>query len=95
MQANAELRIAWRANWLRSIREIADLREQRATWLNPAAINPHFTFVECMSSYFDDLVLAGDDGYAPRIAEGLLSADEVGAVETLHLMLSAYLSPRR
>lgn len=93
MQAAPELRVSWRARWLASIREVADLREQRATWLNSDSDNPHYSFIECMCCYFDDLVLDDEGGYENRIAEGLVNDAEVAAVAALHVILSAYSSP--
>ena len=93
MHCGNELRASWRARWLAAIREIADLREQRATWLNPEAENPHYTFIECMCCYFDELRLNRDESYWARVEEGLLTIDEVAAVKPLHSMLSAYSSP--
>ena len=93
MQADAKLRASWRAQWLAAIREIADQGEQRATWLNPNSGNPHYSFVECMSGYFDDLSLNGEEGYGGRLEEGLLTTDEVAAVAALHSILSSYSAP--
>jgi len=93
MHCGNELRASWRARWLAAIREIADLREQRATWLNPEAENPHYTFIECMCCYFDELRLNRDESYWARVEEGLLTIDEVAAVKPLHSMLSAYSAP--
>lgn len=92
--ATAELRTNWRASWLSSIQEIADLEMQRATWLNPHNGNPHYSFVEYIEVYFDDLAL-GDvgGGYAARIAEGLLSDEEAAAASRLHALLDRYESP--
>lgn len=92
--ASAEVRANWRANWLSSIQELADLEMQRATWLNPHNDNPHYSFVEYVEVYFDDL-LFGDasGGYAAAIAEGLLSEEEAAAASTLHALLDRYKAP--
>lgn len=55
--ATAEQRANWRSNWLSSIQELADLEMQRATWLNPHNGNPHYSFVEYIEVYFDDLAV--------------------------------------
>lgn len=92
--ASAELRTVWRGNWLAAIHELADLHMQRATWLNPANRNPHYSFIEYVEVYFDDLALTEDHGgYAARIAEGLLSADEAAVVRQLHSLFDQYKPP--
>jgi hypothetical protein len=92
--ASAELRANWRADWLSSIQELADLEMQRATWLNPHNDNLHYSFVEYVGVYFDDLLLgAANGGYAARIAEGLLSDEEAAAASTLHALLDRYEAP--
>jgi len=92
--ATAELRANWRSNWLSSIQELANLEMQRATWLNPHSGNPHYSFVEFIEVYFDDLALGdADGGYAARVAEGLLSGDEAAAASRLHTLLDLYESP--
>ncbi|WP_158914763.1 hypothetical protein [Caulobacter sp. S45] len=64
----AELQVKWRANWLGSIEEISNLEMQRATWLNPDNSNPHYTFIEYTSCYFDGLVVnEGDGGYVAAL----------------------------
>lgn len=55
--------------------------------------NPHYSFIECICSYFDDLSLDGNEGYIGRLEEGLLTVSEVAAVAPLHSMLSAYSAP--
>jgi hypothetical protein len=93
MTVDDDLRAGWRQRWLGCIRELADLREQRATWLNPENGNPHYSFVECCCSYFDDLALGDPDSYFKRMSEGLVGAEETAAVAQLHEMLSAYSPP--
>ena len=97
MAANEELRRNWRRNWLRSIHEFADLDTQRRLWLHPTARNPHYTFLEYICSYFDDLAVFDDsvsgDAYATAREQGLVSAEEVAAVEAFHAILDAYEAP--
>lgn len=92
--ATAEQRTNWRANWLASIQELTDLEMQRATWLNPDNGNPHYSFIEYITVYFDDLLLGETNGgYSARMAEGLLSEREADAASRLHLLLDDYKSP--
>lgn len=94
LSGDPDVRATWRANWLSSIQELADLGMQRATWLNPHSGNPHYSFVEYVESYFSDLALAKDwGGYAARIKEHLLSQDEAAAVSQLHAVFESYEPP--
>jgi hypothetical protein len=94
MTGDVDLRARWRARWLASIREISDVREQRATWLNPENDNPHFSFVECLCSYFDALGLDDPAGrYEARVDQGMVTREEVNAVVALHAKLSDYSPP--
>lgn len=94
VSAYTKYRAAWRAHWLSSIQELADLEMQRATWLNPHNENRHYTFVEYVESYFTDLALGKDSGgYPARIAENLLSEEEAAAVCRLHVLFDSYIPP--
>lgn len=92
MGENQESRRNWRANWLRSIQEFSDDEAQRRLWLDPTNTNPHFSFVECMCCYFDD-VLRPDAGYDWPLNEGFVSADEVATVADFHQIADTYDSP--
>ena len=92
---HAELRKNWREQWLSSIQEFADIETQRAKWLDPDNTNPHWSFVEIMCSYFNDLSLdKGDLGYAGWIARSIITAAEAGAVADFHAIADSYDSPR-
>ncbi len=92
--ATSEERANWRANWLTSVQELADLEMQRATWLNPNSGNPHYSFIEYVTVYFNDLSLdEANGGYTARIAENLLSDVEAAAASRLHFLLDSYRPP--
>lgn len=55
MIANDELRRNWRRNWLGSVQELADIDTQRRLWLDLNVRNRHYSFVECLSCYFDGM----------------------------------------
>lgn len=93
MTIDNDARTGWRLSWLACIREFANLPEQRATWLNLENDNPHYSFVECFCSYFDDLSLKDADSYFKRMDDGWVDSEEVEAVAQLHEMLSAYTAP--
>lgn len=91
---SAELRARWRSSWLYSIQELSDLEMQRATWLNPHNDNPHYSFVEYVEAYLDDLALGdANGGYAACVAEGLMSEEEAAAALKLHALLERYEPP--
>jgi hypothetical protein len=92
MDESVDLRRSWRLNWLGSIHEFADYAAQRRHWLDPNNRNPHFSFVEYMCCYFDDLDLS-NSGYEPIQNKGFLSASEVDAVRDFHAAANAYSSP--
>ena len=88
---DTEFRASWRASWLSSIQELADMGMQRSTWLNPQSGNRHYSFVEYVESYFSDLALSKDDGgYPRRIADNLLSQEEAAAVSHFHVLFDSY-----
>jgi len=92
MSDNQEWRGNWRTNWLSSIQEFADQNTQRRLWLDPTNTNPHFSFVECLCCYFDDLGLS-DGGYQRALEQGFVSEREVSAVAGFHKIADAYDSP--
>ena len=79
--------------WLSSIQAFSDRETQKARWLDPAERNPHFSFVECMCSYFDDAYLGEDDAYWKRLSAGKVSEQEVDAVSEFHALADRYESP--
>jgi hypothetical protein len=91
MITKPEMRKAWRGNWLSCLREFADAESQRRTWLDPNNRNLHYSYVEFMCSYFDD-ILRGD-GYHWAIAEGLVTAEESSIVAPLHRLLEQHEAP--
>ncbi len=91
MTAEADIRRVWRLHWLACVQEFADADEQRKRWLDLTNTNPHWSFVEIISCYFDD-ALHGQ-GYAYLMGEGLVSQLEADAVASLHRLLERYKPP--
>lgn len=89
----AEKRHHWRLRWLSGLQAFADDSTQRAKWLDPEEANPHFSFIECMCSYFDDADLADGAAYDRRIASGYLSVSEANAVAEFHRLADGYVAP--
>lgn len=83
----------WRLLWLSSIQAFSDSQTQTARWLDPTERNPHYSFVECMCSYFDDAYLSEENAYAKRLAVGKLTEEEVTAVAEFHTLAEGYESP--
>ncbi len=97
MSESTSLRHNWRKNWLASIYEFASTRLQRASWIEgPSADWPDgepwvSSFVECVCGYFNDLTL--DEGYEPRIREGLVSIAEARLAASFHSRAERYDPP--
>ncbi|PZT85576.1 MAG: hypothetical protein DI637_12080 [Citromicrobium sp.] len=92
MDEESEIRRNWRLRWLSSIAEFADLRTQEKMWLDRNNTNPHWSFVEYMCSYFDDLFLS--DLHAERVVrDAWLTQDEFEAIAEFHALADAYNSP--
>ena len=89
MSDNEEQRRNWRTNWLSSLQEFADDETQRRVWLDATNTNPHFSYVEYVSCYFDDLGLS-DGGYGSAVHQGLVSGAEAQAVANFHAKADAY-----
>ena len=93
MPADRETRRHWRLRWLSSIQEYADDHTQHRLWLDHTNLNPHWTFVELYSCYFDDLNLGDGGGYDWAIDDGLVSAQEARTLAAFHSAADTYNSP--
>lgn len=82
----------WRQRWLSSINELTSLELQRKSWLDRHQTNPHWSFVEFMCSYFDDLLC--DFPYSHYIEIGWVSIQEYEVLRDWHEALDNYLAPR-
>lgn len=81
----------WRDRWLDSINELTSLRLQQESWLDNSHSNPHWSFVEFMCCYFDDLSI--DKNYEDLIASGYVSQQEFEIINQWHEDLNNYDSP--
>lgn len=87
-----EERRTWRANWLKALGYFASLRDQRQHWLRKGGEwNPHWTFVEIMCEYFDDLDLT--HGYGQKVELGFVTETEAALVHEWHARVEAYEPP--
>jgi len=78
----------WRERWLRCINELTSLDLQKKSWLDKNHSNPHWSFVEFMCSYFDDLVI--DDNYKYQLDNGWVAKKEFEIIEDWHIALDKY-----
>ncbi len=81
----------WRERWLGSINELTSLELQTKSWLDKENTNPHWSFVEFMCSYFDDLVI--DNNYEYPLHNSWITNREYEIIRDWHQALSAYDSP--
>lgn len=76
-----------------SINELTSLDLQVQSWLNKKNTNPHWSYVEFTSCYFDDLILG--EGYKQWVSEGFISPEEYTIVKDWHERLASYVEPDR
>ena len=81
----------WRNRWLSCINELTSLELQRESWLDKSNTNPHWSFVEFMCSYFDDLGI--DNNYEYKLKEDWISKSEFEIIKPWHIFLDKYNSP--
>lgn len=86
-----EIKTIWRERWLNSINELTSLNLQKQSWLDKSHKNPHWSFVEFMCCYFDDLTLK--DNYEYALKEGFVTRQEFEIIEPWHINLDNYQSP--
>jgi hypothetical protein len=92
-QADEQQKLYWRLRWLTAIQAFADTHTQRTRWLDPLEENPHFSFIECMCVYFDDVLWGEDDPYSRQVDAGILNDIEAAAVADFHALADQYKSP--
>ncbi|MHB9142222.1 MAG: hypothetical protein ACYC25_10130 [Paludibacter sp.] len=81
----------WRERWFGCINELTSFDLQRKSWLDRTQTNPHWSFVEFMCSYFDDLVI--DENYKYPIENELITRQEYEIIKDWHEALNKYNSP--
>jgi hypothetical protein len=83
----------WRQKWLNSVNELTSFDLQEKSWLDNSNTNPHWTFVEFMCSYFDDLFIS--ETYNDFVEKGWLTQEEYRIVKEWHDALDKYESPNK
>jgi hypothetical protein len=82
----------WRNRWLSCLNELTSLKLQRESWLDKTNSNPHWSFVEFMCSYFDDLGI--DNNYEYQLKKEWISKKEFETIKQWHELLDKYNSPK-
>lgn len=82
----------WRARWLGCINQLTSFDLQNKSWLDKTHSNPHWSFVEFMCSYFDDLAI--DENYKYQLDQGWVTKKEFKLIEDWHIALDKYNSPK-
>lgn len=82
----------WRERWLECVNELTSLELQMKSWLDTTQTNPHWSFIEFMCIYFDDLHL--DDHYQYFLNKGWITSEEFEIIKDWHEALDKYKSPR-
>ena len=81
----------WRKNWLNSINELTTLELQKNSWLNSENKNPHWSYIEFLSCYFDDLEIS--ENYTDELNINLISQQEYEIIKDWHNRLNKYEEP--
>ncbi len=81
----------WRERWLSSINELTSLELQNKSWLDSTNTNLHWSFVEFMSCYFDDLVI--EDNYKYPFSKDWTTRQEYEIIKDWHEELGKYNAP--
>ena len=82
----------WRERWLSCINQLTSLDLQKKSWLDKTHTNPHWSFVEFMCSYFDDLAI--EDTYNYQLDKGWVTKLEFKIIKNWHIALDNYKSPK-
>ncbi|HSC53163.1 MAG TPA: hypothetical protein VLC98_06085 [Phnomibacter sp.] len=82
----------WRERWLGCINELTSLDLQKKSWLDKTHTNRHWSFVELICSYFDDLGI--NDNYKNPLDKGWVTGHEFEIIKDWHEALDKYDSPK-
>lgn len=86
-----EERNNWRERWLNSIYELTTIDLQINSWLNQQNTNPHWSYIEFIETYFDDLSLT--DSYETILKQGWVTYQEYETIKEWHEKLDKYKAP--
>lgn len=91
MNENLNQKEQWRNRWLSCLNELTSLELQQKSWTDKSNTNPHWSFVEFMCSYFDDLGI--DNQYEYQLKEKWITKNEFEIIQKWHELLDKYNSP--
>lgn len=80
----------WRKRLFEAINELTSQNLQKESWQNRENKNPHWTFVEFMCCYFDDLLIYD---YPYYINNNWISQKEYEIIKDWHISIDNYKSP--
>ena len=83
----------WRNRWLSCINELTSMELQKKYWLDKSNENPHWSFIEFMSGYFDDLGI--DNDYENQLKNNWISEEEFSVIIEWHKKLEKYEAPKK
>lgn len=81
----------WRNRWLSCVNELTSLVLQQKSWTDQSNTNPHWSFVEFMCSYFDDLSI--DNNYENQLNQSWITKTEFEIISKWHCLLEEYKAP--
>ncbi len=93
MSENQNQKKLWRDRWLSCINELTSFELQRKSWVDKSNTNPHWSFVEFMCCYFDDLGI--DNNYEFQLKKGWIIKKEFDSIAVWHQLLDKYDSPKK
>ncbi len=82
----------WRQRWLHCINQLTSLELQKASWLDMTHSNPHWSFIEFMCCYFDELFI--DDNYKYPLDKSLVTQKEYDIIKDWHEEIDKYSAPK-
>ena len=83
----------WRKRWLNSINELTSVELQKKSWFDMENTNSHWSFVEFMCCYFDDLMI--DDNYKYQLEKNWITETEYQIISEWHSELDKYEAPNK
>jgi len=84
-------REVWRKNWLLCLNKLTDIELQKQAWLDKTNTNRHWTFIEFIDSYFNDLSI--EKKYEFPLQKGWLTKQEYETLKKWHDLLDNYQPP--
>ena len=81
----------WRERWLSCLNKLTSFELQQKSWVDKSNTNQHWSFVEFICSYFDDLGIGNK--YENQLKENWITKKEFETIQKWHELLHKYDSP--